>query len=248
MNALDFVDVGHAYLGRTVLDGVRLSVRRGEVVALVGPSGCGKSTLLHIGAGLLSPVRGRAVRAYRTHGVVFQEPRLMPWATAIENIGYPLRLRGTPRRERRRRAEAVAAQVALSSADLDKYPVELSGGMRQRVAVARALSVEPDFIFLDEPFSALDVGLKRRLQDLTLEAIRASGAAALFVTHDLMEAARMADRLVTLDRDGRGLAGQRALPGRRGVRTDREVFDLVQAMLIEDPMFSHLMLPAEDAM
>ncbi|MET3792846.1 ABC transporter ATP-binding protein [Aquamicrobium terrae] len=240
MNALSLSRIGHAYFGRTVLDHIDLAVAPGEVVALVGPSGCGKSTLVHIAAGIVEPLRGTVAAGYRRHAMVFQEPRLLPWATARDNIAYPLRLAGIRARERKARAEAAASRVAFDAVDLDKYPAELSGGMRQRVAIARALAVDPDFIFFDEPFTALDAALKRRMQDLVIEAARSAHFAGLFVTHDLMEAVRVAHRIVVLDLAGRGIAGQRPLPGQPGTRVDGDVFAAVQAFLKQDPLFRHI--------
>ena len=240
MSVLELRDVGHSYFGRTVLDRIELTVEPAEVVALVGPSGCGKSTLVHIAAGVMEARRGHVGRAYRRHGMVFQGPRLLPWATALDNIAYPLRISGTGRRERARRARAAAERVAFDGADLGKFPVELSGGMQQRVAIARALVVEPDFLFFDEPFTALDAALKRRMQDLVIDASRAAHFAALFVTHDLIEAARIAHRILVLDVAGRGVAGERRLEGEPGARGDRAVFETVQSFLKDDPLFRHI--------
>ncbi len=240
MSALALQRVGHSYFGRRVLEQVDLQVERGEIVALVGPSGCGKSTLVHIAAGIFEPSRGSVRRDYARHAMVFQEPRLLPWANARDNIAYPLRIAGVGHSERRARAEAAAARVAFDAADLDKYPVELSGGMRQRVAIARALAVEPDFVYFDEPFTALDVALKRRMQDLVVEAAAAAHFAALFVTHDLMEAARIAHRVLVLDAAGAGISGARQLAGAPGERDERAVFDTVQQFLLEDPLFRHV--------
>lgn len=240
MNALVLKGVGHAYLGRTVLDAIDLMVGHGEVVALVGPSGCGKSTLAHIAAGVVDPLRGQIRRAYRRHAMVFQDPRLLPWATALDNIAYPLRLAGVGAAERRRRALLAADRVSLLREDLDKFPVELSGGMRQRASIARALVVEPDFIFFDEPFTALDAALKRRMQDLVIAAAESASFGALFITHDLMEAVRIAHRIAVMDTDGRGIAGWRALPGLPGERGDREVFETAQRCLHEDPLFRRI--------
>ncbi|NUB07671.1 ATP-binding cassette domain-containing protein [Azospirillum sp. Vi22] len=238
--SLTLSGIGHAYLGRTVLDAVDLSLAAGEVAALVGPSGCGKSTLAHIAAGVVEPSRGRVTRRYRRHGMVFQDPRLLPWATARANIAYPLRLLGLSRRERRERAEEAARWVALDRADLDKYPVELSGGMRQRAAIARALAIDPNFVYFDEPFTALDVALKRRMQDLVIEAARGARFGALFITHDLMEAVRIAHRVVVMDAQGRGIAGTRAVPGEPGGRDDGTVYRLVAEFLTDDPLFRHI--------
>jgi len=238
--ALVLKDVAHAYLGRTVLEYVTLSVWSGEVVALVGPSGCGKSTLLHIAADIVEPLRGSVERHYRRHGVVFQDPRLLPWATARDNIRYPLRFHRCSRSERRARTESAAARAELLPEDLDKYPVELSGGMRQRTAIARALTVEPDFIYFDEPFTGLDVALKRRMQDLVIESARSVRFAALFVTHDLMEAARVAHRIAVMDTDGRGIRGERVVPGEPGERSDADLFKIVSGFLNDDPLFRHV--------
>jgi len=237
VTALSLTGVGHAYLGRTVLDGIDIEVARGEIVALVGPSGCGKSTLAHIAAGLVEPRAGRIRRAYRRHAMVFQEPALMPWATAAGNIAYPLALAGVPRRTRRARVEEAAARVALGADDLEKYPLELSGGMKQRVAIARALAVEPDFVYFDEPFTALDVALRRRMQDLVIETCGDGRLSGLFITHDLQEAARLADRIAVLDTRGRGILGARPLPGAPSSRTDADVFAWAQAALRQDPLF-----------
>jgi len=234
---LELDGIGHAYLGRTVIERLDLALAPGEVVALAGPSGCGKTTVLQIAAGLVEPLRGRARRACARHAVVFQEPRLLPWMTAVENIGYGLRVAGRPWQEAAARR---AAEVGLAPGDLTKYPAELSGGMRQRAAVARALAVDPELVFLDEPFSAVDVGLRRDMQDLLIAAVAREGFSALFVTHDLWEAARIADRLLLLSARGGGReVADRAIPGRPGGRSDRAVFDLVEAWS-EQPEFAEL--------
>jgi NitT/TauT family transport system ATP-binding protein len=240
MTALTLSGVSHAYFGRTILDRVKLDVFAGQLVALVGPSGCGKSTLVHIAAGLIEPQRGRVVNGYRRHGMIFQEPRLLPWATVEDNIAYPLRISGAPKRERRERARHAASVVSLDPRDLDKYPIELSGGMRQRTAIARALVFEPDFVFFDEPFTALDVALKRRMQDLVIASATQSQFAGLFVTHDLAEAVRVADRIVVLDERVRGISGERFVPLDRDRRDDASVFATVQCYLKDDPLFSHI--------
>ncbi|MDJ1160267.1 ATP-binding cassette domain-containing protein [Chelatococcus sp. SYSU_G07232] len=230
--------IGHAFLGRTVLEGCDLLLANGEIVALVGPSGCGKTTLLQIAAGLIDPLRGRVRRDYRRHAMVFQEPRLMPWLTAGENIAYGLASLDLPRRRRREIAGVHARLVGLEPADLDKYPAELSGGMRQRVAVARALAVEPEVVFFDEPFTAVDVGLRRALQDLVMrmagDGPSGQGFSGLFVTHDLAEAVRLADRLAILSARARGIVEIRAVPGRRAARGDRDVFEIVQSWSREE--------------
>lgn len=240
MSLLELSRVSHAYFGRTVLDDASLQIEAGECVALVGPSGAGKSTLLHIAAGLVAPNDGRVSRAYANAAVVFQEPRLLDWKTAGGNIAYVLRRRRLSRSETAARIAEVAVRVDLAPEDLSKYPVELSGGMRQRVAIARALSVEPDFVFLDEPFSALDVGLRQRMQDLAVGALLERRAGILFVTHDLMEAARVSHRVLVLNADGCGLAGERRMPGEPLKRDARACFNQVQDWLADDPLFAGL--------
>lgn len=240
MTALEINALEHAYLGRSVLKGIDLTVNRAEIVALVGPSGCGKSTLAHVAAGLLEPKSGRISRTYTQYAMIFQEPALLPWATAAENIGFGLRLSGVARRMRAQRIADAAAQASLLPEDLVKYPVELSGGMRQRVAIARALAVRPDFIFFDEPFTALDVALRRRMQDLVIAACTGADLAGLFITHDLHEAARVAHRVAVLDTHGAGVPGLRPVPGLPGTRSDGQVQNWVTAALDRDPLFRHI--------
>lgn len=240
MTALLLDGIGHAFLGRTVLEDVTLSVAPGELVALVGPSGSGKSTLAHIAAGLTEPRRGKVVRFYRRHGVVFQEPRLMPWATAADNIGLPLRPLHLSHAERTARIAAAADRVALARIDLDKYPAALSGGMRQRAAIARALAIDPDFLIFDEPFTALDVALRRRMQDIVIETVASAGRGGLFITHDISEAVRIAHRIAVLDPAGRGIAGSRTVPLMPGERDERMVFETAQALLCGDSLFARV--------
>ncbi|MBN9052198.1 MAG: nitrate/sulfonate/bicarbonate ABC transporter ATP-binding protein [Shinella sp. 65-6] len=242
--ALSFSRVGHAFLGRSLFEDFDLSIGRGEAVALLGPSGSGKTTLLQIAAGIVEPVKGRVSRGYRRQAVVFQEPRLLPWMTLTDNIAYGLSARGEGKAARRATAERLALAVGLEETDFAKYPAELSGGMRQRANVARALAVNPDMLFLDEPFSATDVGLRRHLQNLLIAAARQEGFSVLLVTHDLAEAVRIADRIVVLSaRNGR-IAASRALAGRPGERSERAIFEQVEAWS-RDPLFEELFSAAE---
>jgi NitT/TauT family transport system ATP-binding protein len=240
MTLLQLSSISHAYLGRIVIEHISLAISAGEIAVLVGPSGCGKSTVMHAAAGLIEARDGRVERSYHRHAMVFQDPRLMPWLTALDNIALPLHLRGIRRKNRHAAARQMAESVSLAVTDLDKYPSELSGGMRQRAAIARALIGEPDFIYFDEPFTALDVALKRRMQDLVIAAAARSSFAALFVTHDLNEAVRLGNRILVMDANGRGIAGSRTLPGTPGDRSDAEIFALVDSFTREDPLFRQI--------
>jgi NitT/TauT family transport system ATP-binding protein len=185
------------------LDNVSLDVAPGEFVCLVGTSGCGKSTLLSLVAGLDHPSSG-AVEVYnRTVGLMFQDAALLPWLTAGGNVELPLKVRRVGRVERRRRADELLALVRLAGL-AGKRPHELSGGMRQRVSLARAFAQEADLLCMDEPFGALDAMTRDLLHD-ELEGIwRETGVTILFVTHDVREAVRLGDRVVLLSsRPGR---------------------------------------------
>lgn len=198
MSALNIRHLYHRYGVTDILADVGLDLYAGETLALVGPSGCGKSTLLHVIAGLLTP--SEVIMHSTFHGVasVFQEPRLMPWKTAVDNIALGLKALAVPKAARRRQAATLGNRLGLANEDLAKYPHELSGGMQSRVSLARALAINPDLLLLDEPFSALDIGLKHDLYDLMLRQVQRHGTAVLMITHDLMEAVRLADRILLM--------------------------------------------------
>ena len=196
--------------GVTALDGFSLDVRAGEFVSLVGPSGCGKSTALRIVAGLSSPTRGRVAwpggsgEDHRGRiGFVFQEPTLMPWADVADNVWLPLRLRGVSRRDAQGRIAESLALVGLD-AFAKAYPRELSGGMKMRVSIARALTVHPRLLLMDEPFGALDEMTRFRLNDDLLRLQKALGCTVVFVTHSIYESAYLSGRIMVLSpRPGR---------------------------------------------
>ncbi|SAL41387.1 ABC transporter, ATPase subunit [Caballeronia sordidicola] len=212
---------GKRYDTRTVLDSVSLTIRQGEIVSLVDPSGCGKSTLLRIVAGLdrnydgdilLEGVRqqGPSSRV----GVVFQEPRLLPWLDVADNVAFP----AGSRQGSDPRVGELLAQVGLANAR-SSLPKHLSGGMAQRVAIARGLFTNPDLLLLDEPFSAVDAITRMRLQDLLLSLVSGRKTATLLVTHDLDEALYLSDRVLLMTPTGNRGAGhiarEIAVPGGR---------------------------------
>ncbi len=186
------------------LDSVDLAVNQGEFVTIVGPSGCGKSTLLNLIVGLVRSSSGRILfRGDLIDGIstkigyVTQKDNLLPWRTLIEDVEIALEIRGMAVNERRRRAEELIGRVGLSSFE-DHYPHELSGGMRQRANIIRTLIYDPDLILMDEPFGPLDAQTRIVLQDQLLKLWLESKKTIVFITHDLLEAIALADRVVLM--------------------------------------------------
>ena len=188
----------------TAVRDVTLTVGDGEFVSVVGPTGCGKSTLLNVGAGLLAPSSG-TVRVFgqpleginRRAGYMFQSDSLMPWRTALGNVMAGLEFHGVPQAEACRQAEDWLRRVGLGGFG-DRYPHQLSGGMRKRTSLAQTLALDPDIILMDEPFSALDIQTRQLMENEVLELWAAKRKAVLFITHDLDEAIAMSDRVVVL--------------------------------------------------
>jgi NitT/TauT family transport system ATP-binding protein len=186
------------------LQNITFAAEAGEFVALLGPSGCGKSTLLELVAGLHAPsggqsvVHGEPIRGpHPDVGIVFQEDSTFPWLTALENAEFGLRTRGVPPGQRRREALEMIALVGLQGFE-HHYPRELSGGMRQRVAIARTLVLHPQILLMDEPFGALDAQTRLLLGDELLRIWEQVRATILFVTHDIAEAVRLSDRIILM--------------------------------------------------
>jgi NitT/TauT family transport system ATP-binding protein len=197
---------GHAGNAVVALDRLSLDVAPGEFVCLVGASGCGKSTLLNVVAGLDSPTHGTVEVSLGRPALMFQESALFPWLTVRRNIELALRLSKVPRGERRERADALLEMVHLGGF-ADKKPHELSGGMRQRGALARALAQHASVLLMDEPFGALDAMTRDILHDELDRLWRENGLSVLFVTHNVREAVRLGDRVVLLSsRPGRVVA------------------------------------------
>jgi len=207
---LEFDQLSLSLGGRDVLSRFDLRLQRGERVGVLGASGAGKSSILKLAAGLLRPTGGSLRNGFAHTVLVFQEPRLLPWCSVLENVTLPLRAAGARRADAEATARAWLTRVGLGERAL-AWPRELSGGMAQRVALARAFALQPDLLLLDEPFSALDPGLRRSLAQLCDDGARASGAALLYVSHHPHELVELVERCVLLE-DGRGrdyLIGQR---------------------------------------
>lgn len=188
----------------TALDGVSLDIAEEEFVTVVGPSGCGKSTLLGLAAGLQEPTSGRVLVDGRQvtgpgpdRGVIFQQYALFPWLTVRQNVEFGLRLAGVPAAERHRRAGRAIALVGLDEF-ADALPKTLSGGMKQRCAIARAYAVDPQVLLMDEPFGALDALTRVQLQEQLLATWSRERRTVLFITHDVDEAVHLAGRVVVM--------------------------------------------------
>jgi NitT/TauT family transport system ATP-binding protein len=201
-----FAGVSLAFAGKAVLENVDLSIARGEIVCIVGPSGCGKTTALRLASGLIAPTAGRVAfdgaplqGPRRDVAVVFQDygKALLPWRNAAGNVSLALEAAGVPRRLRAPRIAALLAKVGLPH-HADKYPAQMSGGMQQRLQIARCLAQEPIALMMDEPFGALDAMTRQELQDELLKIVASSGATVFFVTHDLEEAIYLGDRVIGL--------------------------------------------------
>ena len=188
----------------TAIQGIDFSVKEGEFITLVGPSGCGKSTLLDLLTGLTNPTKGRILIDGREingpgldRGIVFQQYALFPWKTARGNIEFGLEAKGIPKKEWRERTDYYLDLVGLKSYS-DRYPHELSGGMKQRVAIARSLAFNPDVLLMDEPFAALDAQTRETLQTELLRIWKKTGKTIIFITHGIDEAVFLGERVVVL--------------------------------------------------
>lgn len=194
---ITFEHVDKSFNGLKVLDDLCFSVAEGQIVGIVGPSGVGKTTILKLITGIIQPDEGRLTVADTVVGYVFQEPRLLPWRTALDNVADPLRAQGVSKAEARRAAAEWLQRVGLQGFE-QYHPAELSGGMAQRVSIARALAVRPRILLLDEPFSNMDTALKLSLIGILQGMIRERTVTAVYVTHDLTESLQLADRIVEL--------------------------------------------------
>ena len=186
------------------LQNVSLDIPAAKLTAILGPSGCGKTTLLKVIAGLIKPTSGSVkVREKEIEGpgpdraLVFQDFALLPWATVLQNVGFGLRARGVPKKERDETSLHYIKEVGLLGFE-DKYPHQLSGGMRQRTGLARALTINSDILLMDEPFSAVDEQMRRKLQEDLLNLLKVENKTVIFVTHSIEEAVYLADQVIIL--------------------------------------------------
>jgi NitT/TauT family transport system ATP-binding protein len=202
---VEVMEVGKTYEGGVeALTRINLTLPQGRLSTLLGPSGCGKTTLLKIIAGLIAPSRGEVwVKGKKVEGpgperaFVFQDFALLPWANVLRNVAFGLELRGLTKEERHQIARKHIAEVGLNAFE-SSYPHQLSGGMRQRVGLARALAVDADIILMDEPFSSVDEQTRRKFQEELLDLLKHKKKTVIFVTHSIEEAAYLSDQIVLL--------------------------------------------------
>ncbi|MDE1997245.1 MAG: ABC transporter ATP-binding protein [Rhizobiaceae bacterium] len=242
--SLDYAD-GRTGGSKRVLDGITLHVASDEFVVVIGRSGSGKTSLLNLAAGFIQPSEGHVlVDGHEVDGpgadraVVFQDDALYPWLSAVQNVAFPLKLRGLPRGESLRRAEDLLNKVGLQGTG-SKNIWELSGGMRQRVGIARALASEPQFLLLDEPLGALDALTRSRMQQFLLEVWSQSGTGALLITHSIDEAILLSTRIVVLaPSPGRIIADIRTTFGKSllGGKSVKEVKALAAFKTLHDDL------------
>ena len=221
--------LGKSFTDKPVFEGLNFRVPAGATLVLVGPSGCGKSTLLHILAGLIKEYDGTAEMAPAARrSLVMQQFGLFPWKKILENVELPLILNGVKRAERRARAEAVLAELGLDGLE-ERYPAQISGGQRQRLALGRALIAEPEILLLDEPFSSLDAITREKLQNLLLNIWRGRGLTCVLATHSIEEAVFLGGRILVLGGRPATVAADLENPGygRPEARFEPQYFQLV---------------------
>ncbi|MCW2620533.1 MAG: putative transporter ATP-binding protein [Frankiales bacterium] len=233
----DFPGRGRGSAPFTALQGVDLEVAAGEFLVLVGPSGCGKSTLLDLLSGLTRPSSGRILLDGEPvdgpgldRGVVFQQYALLPWRTAVGNVAFGLEAKGVPRRQRAAIAREYLELVGLAGFG-DRHPHELSGGMKQRVAIARSLAYDPGVLLMDEPFAALDAQTRESLQDELLRIWRATGKTVVFITHGIDEAVYLGERVAVMSARGGRIKEVLTIPpdlgaGAEDIRSTKEFRDV----------------------
>ncbi|MFV0321266.1 MAG: ABC transporter ATP-binding protein [Alphaproteobacteria bacterium] len=225
-NILELHNLHYQIDQQTIIKDISFTQQKGEIICFFGPSGCGKTTLLKLIAQLLNGYGGQINNHAQKLAYLFQEPRLLPWKTALNNVKLILD-KNTYSADGINKIRTLFRFVGLSDTDLNKYPSQLSGGMRQRVALVRALINQPDLLLMDEPFSALNFELRLKLQDKILDDVQNKNLSVILVTHDSFEAVRMADKIYFLTATPATISAQLCLEG----KTYERSIEYIQKMI-----------------
>jgi len=238
MERLEVHGLTHHFGFTEILKDISFTLEKGEVLSIVGPSGGGKTTLLRLCADLLDVQEGSVTNTFNSSAFAFQDARLLPWKTVVDNISLGLLAKGEKKHIALEEAKKIALRFGLEEEDFEKFPKDLSGGMRQRVSFARALVTKPELLFLDEPFSALDIGLKKELQSVLIEMISKKEISVLFITHDLMEAIRLSDEILLLKADPGHIVKKFTYERPQEMRDDVYVYGESAKILQDDEIIS----------
>ena len=227
--------ISHSFDGTTMIfSNVSFTLHKGSIVSILGASGSGKTTILQICAEILKQTEGKVQNSFKKSSFVFQESRLLPWQNVIENISVVLKDTLLSKKEIIKKSQEIALLFGLNEEDFKKYPKDLSGGMKQRVSFARALVVEPTLLFLDEPFSGLDIRLKEELYTILLKKVNKGDLGIIFITHDIMESVMLSDEVLIIKIGSQG-----------STITDRHRFNLKYEQRDNEFVYQNMLMLAD---